>query len=1261
VKGLGVVIACLLMSGGAFAQTSNATLGGTVADRNDGLLPGVAISAVNVQTGVTSRTASNRAGVYYFASLQPGTYRIRAEIPGFEVQVYTDVILGLSQRVRLNFTLSPGSITQINETNASDSSFAAASSSSALFEYGIQDLPLAGGNVLDLITTTPGTQGSNFAGGRINQVNTARDGISVNDGRYENGVYSQTYMSTDLVNEVRIMIAPTDAEVGRGSGQVLLSTRSGTNQYHGSLFWTDRNSALDASTWFNNFRGQGKDYLNRNQFGARLGGPIVKNKTFFFVLFEGMRTVQKTSTFGDVLTAPARQGIFRYFPGVQNGNVNASIPTVDQLGNPVQPASATGPLRSFNMFGRDVNGVFTPWDPLRPGFDPSGLVKKIFDQMPLPNDFTQHDGLNWGHYTWIRRSEGVEDILGLGTDINRNQFNFRVDHYLNSRHRLNVSGTREHTWAENNLSTWPNGYNGQITRRPNVYTASLVSSLRSSLVNEFRFGFRRGSTEDLLAYDLPGKRGEDARKLLGQANGIAYIVRASFLVQGFGIYDQSGTFGSVGNTTPLYTYADTLNWVRGKHAFSSGGELRFGSSNAFNSSNIMPRVVFGAGVPVSGIDGTNMPGLTGADQGQARALLADLAGSILQINETFTLAPDPTHIAFTDFRDQTRRYRDIHQNEWSAFFKDDWKLRPNLTLNVGARYEFYGVPYEADGLAAAPVGGGNVILNGSTSIAPELIGKNSAQPDKQLYKNDRNNFGPAVGLSWSVPYFGKDKTIVRAGYGISYELATRIQKFDLTVGGFPGLNQAATHPPGTTYLNLMNITLPIPEKAPSGSLLTVPLTARNDTVNAWDPNLATPYVQNWSLDVQRSLSRDFTANIRYIGTKGTRLISAIPENYVNIFDNGLLEAFNLTRAGGNALLFDRLLKGLTVNGSVVDGTNFTGSQALRLNSNSSGPLARGAIFNFATYLNSTANFAGQPGGLLRNGLLPEDFIVKNPQFANAWYYSNPGNSTYHSMQLAIMKRLSHGFSNQTTYTWSRALGEADGNVEKQYLDPFNRSLDKSLLTFHRTHDIRSNGTFELPFGPGRFFLNNAPSLISRLVERWELGAIFSLTSGQPLSITSLNTVTGALNMPMIVGDFPKSSGKVTRVSNGIVYFPDLSLAPDPSRATVTTLQGLNTQNNLFALADSKGRIVLQSAAPGAVGNLGQKWIEGPRRTGLDMDLVKRMSLGEEKNLELRVSAVNVLNHPQFANPVIGLQLPNFGRIVDATGNRQFTFNARFSF
>src|SRR5262249_49166288 len=168
-------------------------------------------------------------------------------------------------------------------------------------------------------------------------------------------------------------------------------------------------------------------------------------------------------------------------------------------------------------------------------------------------------------------------------------------------------------------------------------------------------------------------------------------------------------------------------------------------------------------------------------------------------------------------------------------------------------------------------------------------------------------------------------------------------------------------------------------------------------------------------------------------------------------------------------------------------------------------------------------------------------------------------------------------------------------------------------------------------------------------------------SGQPLSIASLNTLTGGSNVPVVVGDFPKSSGKVTRVSNGIVYFPDLFQVADPSRATTTTQQGLNTQNNLFAMADSNGKIILQNAAPGTIGNLGLRWIEGPRRMGLDMDLVKRLRLGEAKTLELRVDAVNVLNHPQFANPVLAMQQTNFGRIQNATGNRQFTFNARFSF
>src|SRR5207237_630285 len=227
-----------------------------------------------------------------FASLQPGSYKVSAELTGFQIKAYNNVALGISQQVRLNFTLQVGGVAQsVEVTVAADTLLATSSSSvgTVLPDSKIRDLPLAYRNALDLVSTTPGTQASagtagvtvvgNFAGGRIGQVNTTRDGISVSDGRYDNGIYSATYVSQDLVDEVRVIVAPADAETGRGSGQVQLSTRSGTNKFKGSLFWTNRNSLLDASNWFNNFNGVGKDYVNKNQFGGRLGGPIVKNKT----------------------------------------------------------------------------------------------------------------------------------------------------------------------------------------------------------------------------------------------------------------------------------------------------------------------------------------------------------------------------------------------------------------------------------------------------------------------------------------------------------------------------------------------------------------------------------------------------------------------------------------------------------------------------------------------------------------------------------------------------------------------------------------------------------------------------------------------------------------------------------------------------------------------------------------------------------------------------------------------------------------------
>src|SRR5437899_1389366 len=359
------LLPCSVFVSIAFAQTTNATLGGTVADATRALIPGVTITATNTQTGIVTTVVTNETGAYQFASLQTGIYKVTAELPGFQMQTYNAVTLGVAQQVRLNFALQVGTQAQSVEVNVAADTLIATTSSSVgavLPEYKLRDLPLSTRNALDLVATTAGTQGGSFAGARTVSVNTVRDGVPVSDGRYDVGVSASTYVSPDLVEEVRVIVAPADAEMGRGSGQVQMVTRSGTNQFRGSAFWTNRNSALSANSWGNNFNGVAKDYKNGNQFGGRLGGPIIKNKTFFFFLYDGQRYLTKQQFTGAVLTAQAREGMFRFFPGVQNGNALSNNPTVDRFGNPIRPAGATGDLQSVSIFGRDPN---------RPGLDHS--------------------------------------------------------------------------------------------------------------------------------------------------------------------------------------------------------------------------------------------------------------------------------------------------------------------------------------------------------------------------------------------------------------------------------------------------------------------------------------------------------------------------------------------------------------------------------------------------------------------------------------------------------------------------------------------------------------------------------------------------------------------------------------------------------------------------------------------------------------------------------------------------------------------------
>ena len=818
-------------------------------DASGALIPGVTITASNTETGIVTKVLSNETGAYQFAALQPGKYRVSAELPGFRTHAYDDVTLGLTQQVRLNFTLQIGAQAEAVEvTAAADTLIATTSASvgSVLTDQKVRDLPLSGRNVLDLLATTPGTGygtvAGGFAGGRVAAVNVTRDGINVQDGRYqEAGAYSTTFVSPDLVEEVRVILAPADAETGRGSGQVQLLTRSGTNQYRGSLFWTNRNSKFDANNYFNNLNGVRPDYENRNQFGGRLGGPIIKNKTFFFFLLDSQRYLIKQNVTGTVLTAQARQGTFRFFPNAQNQNAAGLAPTVDALGNPVRPAAATGDLQSISIFGRD---------PLRLTLDPSGWVQKVLGKMPLPNNFRTGDGLNTAGILWQRRMEGNNVSNGTGPNTNRNTYNFRVDHNFNPYEKFFFSGTVERSWSTGTavgVPIWPEGYDGLINQLPRIFTASLVSTLSPALLNELRVGYRKSSFISWGSFERLDAIGKEASQYVLSTNGLPYIPKTILYPEHFLPYNFSSTRAS---TSPIYDYVDTLSWNKGKHAFKFGGEVRFQNSNGWNSDYLVPYVFLGAGAnPVQGLDSASIPGFVAQNQTVAQQILLDLSGSVDSIRQGFSISGSKDPV-FLDYRDEKQKRRDYHQRDWTVFVKDDWKLRPSLTLNIGVRYEFFGVPWESQGLFGATVGGNQGLygISAGSLTTVKLVGKNSPNENLKIHRDDRNNFGPAFGLSWEVPWFGQGKTVLRAGYGINYNGAPRFNQLDSTVGTAPGTN-LVPQPIPPTYTNLTTVAnlLPVAKTLP---LQPISLKDRTQNLYLFDTEYVRPYIQNFNVEIQ---------------------------------------------------------------------------------------------------------------------------------------------------------------------------------------------------------------------------------------------------------------------------------------------------------------------------------------------------------------------------------------------------------------------------
>jgi hypothetical protein len=516
-------------------------------------------------------------------------------------------------------------------------------------------------------------------------------------------------------------------------------------------------------------------------------------------------------------------------------------------------------------------------------------------------------------------------------------------------------------------------------------------------------------------------------------------------------------------------------------------------------------------------------------------------------------------------------------------------------------------------------------------------------------------------LSWSIPYLGKNKTVLRAGYSVAYE-RNALRLIDIVSGDQPGLNTTAFLD-SADYIDLSGFSLPL--TTADKPLETVPITDRSQIVRTFDDHLRTPYVQNWNLTIQRELPSDMLLDVRYVGSKGTKLIRSADINEDNIFENGIRDGFVAAQSGASSTLLDTVFRGLNLGLGRVNGTTITGAASARTFSNTRSFFANNDAGGFADYLNTTADFTGVRGGLLTRAGLPANFIVGNPQFSGAHFVGNFANSTYHSMQINLEKRFASGSILQSNYTFSRTLGEDEGDsqdLHSDYRNARNRHLDKRLLGFNLVNVFRNSGMFELPFGPDHRFLAKNGRIVSRFVEKWQLGAIFNLFSGQPIGLTTDTTAFNALtDTARLVGKLPKSTGTVTRTSNGIVYFANLRQIDDPAIQSLTSSQSLASASTMKAITDVSGNVLLVNPSPGQLGNTSPSYLQGPGSFRLDLNLIKKVRVAEGKELEVRGDAINLLNTPQFGNPETNINSLDFGRITSSSGERIIALQMRLSF
>ncbi len=1203
-KGLFLTSAYLCACTAAFGQGTTSRILGSVLDPGGASVPGAAIKLTHEGTKVAFTTITSSAGTYVFEAVQPGSYEIAAESAGFKRFVARQIQVSIGQPATLNIKLEIGALV---EQVTVDGSYEAVQTSTSgnygnlISQKALMDLPIVGSrgrNPVNLVFMQPGVvSGSNTGGGshvhgaRDRAWNYTLDGIDVNDSSQGGSETTSFRVNPDMLAEVRVQTGNNTAETGRNSGaQVAMMTRSGTNEIHGNGFWFYRTPRLNAGEFQNNLDGLGKPQLQQNIFGGGIGGPIIKNKTFFFFEIQALRARSSASTARTVYTQSARDGILRYVKGGRNTPAGVTGASIDASGNPIAGMN----IGTYNVITSD---------PQKLGLDPS--LQAMIKATPLPNNFTVGDGLNTAGYNFSAQASERQHDQTL-----------KIDHMINSKNT--VYG--RYVWGnDDSLCDVVNG--GQP-----VFPGGtcLVNTLRRA--RNFAFNWRTSPNANMTNELVVGQN----RYYPNFDQPLASLT--SIAISGSPV-DNTWQY-SFGNERVVSTWqvVDNLSFNRGAHSFKTGFNLRRVREEDKRGSvaglNAAEEVNFSTGLNTVDPTAFGIPTdlQVANDRPNFQSHINFLLGRVGQIQRGFVAQGDQ----FT----KSPFLFDMRYPEYEFYGQDSWKVRPNLTIDIGLRWE----------VRMAPSTPSNSILVPNQAVVAGGVASNTVKwVPGDLFKSQFGNFGPSLGFAWDP--FKTGKTSIRGNYRIAYD---RINMFVIASTILPSLPGGAYAAINTDFGQGGGRLRNLPELSVAGlkpSSLTQPAPFSSASNTVIDPNLKTPKTHQWAFNIQREVAKNTVIDVAYIGRRAYHLLGAYNVNQTSIYSSGFLDAFKVIQNNGQSALINTLFK---ADSRIVAGD--TASDMVRkqyapqLKLNSVGAIAGSLAARLQGTSSVTQLSAGQPFALI-----PFPQFAGNGTTSGLNVLDSNDFSTYHALETQLERRLTNGVSFHVSYTWAKSLDTrsfdptltvvGSGNAQTAGSTPFdinNRRLNYAPSDFDRRHILQTNWVYDLPFGKGKHFLGNASGVVDKILGGWEVTGLGRISSGRPFTVFAGSNTVSNVN---------QSTANCTGCGRG------------------DGTPFLDSGTGLIWYFDAAQRARLSTPGAGEFGNTGRNFFVGPHFITFDASLLKKVQLSERMRMEVRADATNFTNSTMFGAPTTDITSTTFGRIRNSvtSSSRKIQLGAKFYF